>query len=170
MKIFFLCFALLFVPYKSIIITLNNDNAFFVFPNIMKKNRNISKRNFTTYMKRLRNASVEIDLVNRKDLTKVEVIKMFLKGVKECKNVEYLKEKHKGHVPPTTKRKLMKQKRMINLRAQIKNTRLKKQEQVPEDKNILNFPADQIKNINAAVLYFKKYFEKYENNNDSNDI
>ncbi|EDL43876.1 hypothetical protein PVIIG_03594 [Plasmodium vivax India VII] len=115
-------------------------------------------------MKRLRNATVEIDIENRKDLSKLEIIKMFLKGVKECKNVERLREKAKGHVPPSTKRKLMKQRRMANLRAHVKNCRIRKQEEVPPEKNILNFPKNQIKNINAAVLYFRHYFERYEEN------
>ncbi|KJP89233.1 hypothetical protein AK88_01111 [Plasmodium fragile] len=122
-------------------------------------------REVQSYMKRLRNASVEIDIENRKDLSKLEIIKMFLKGVKDCKNVERLREKAKGHVPPTTKRKLMKQRRMANLRAHVKNCRIRKQEEVPPEKNILNFPKNQIKNINAAVLYFRHYFEKYEDNN-----
>ncbi|CAG9484195.1 conserved Plasmodium protein, unknown function [Plasmodium vivax] len=117
-----------------------------------------------SYMKRLRNATVEIDIENRKDLSKLEIIKMFLKGVKECKNVERLREKAKGHVPPSTKRKLMKQRRMANLRAHVKNCRIRKQEEVPPEKNILNFPKNQIKNINAAVLYFRHYFERYEEN------
>ncbi|GAW79151.1 hypothetical protein, conserved [Plasmodium gonderi] len=128
------------------------------------KNKTNTPSAFRSYMKRLRNATVEIDIENRKDLTKLEIIKMFLKGVKECKNVEYLKEKAKGYVPPTTKRKLMKQKRMANLRAHVKNCRIRKQEEVPPEKNILNFPKNQIKNINAAVLYFQHYFEKYEQN------
>ncbi|CAA9986379.1 conserved Plasmodium protein, unknown function [Plasmodium knowlesi strain H] len=124
----------------------------------------IPQRAVRSYMKRLRNASVEIDIENRKDLSKLEIIKMFLKGVKDCKNVERLREKAKGHVPPSTKRKLMKQKRMANLRAHVKNCRIRKQEEVPPEKNILNFPKNQIKNINAAVLYFRHYFEKYEEN------
>ncbi|SCL96656.1 conserved Plasmodium protein, unknown function [Plasmodium chabaudi chabaudi] len=129
-----------------------------------KKQRVVNPHIFRNYMKRLRNATVEIDIENRKDLTKLEIIKMFLKGVRECKNVEIMKEKSKGHVPPTTKRKLMKQKRMVNLRNHIKNNRIKKQEYVNPNQNILNFPKNQIKNINAAVLYFKHYFGKYENN------
>ncbi|CXH89039.1 conserved Plasmodium protein, unknown function [Plasmodium berghei] len=139
----------------------------FIIPNTKyaEKKQTIIKRHvFRSYMKRLRNATVEIDIENRKDLTKIEIIKMFLKGVRECKNVEILKEKAKGHVPLTTKRKLMKQKRMINLRNHIKNDRIKKQEYVNPNQNILNFPKNQIKNINAAVLYFKHYFGKYENN------
>ncbi|GAB64646.1 hypothetical protein PCYB_022160 [Plasmodium cynomolgi strain B] len=132
------------------------------------KNQSVSVpmryRQLRSYMKRLRNATVEIDIENRKDLSKVEIIKMFLKGVKDCKNVERLREKAKGHVPPSTKRKLMKQRRMANLRAHVKNCRIRKQEEVPPEKNILNFPKNQIKNINAAVLYFRHYFEKYEEN------
>ncbi|VWU48781.1 conserved protein, unknown function [Hepatocystis sp. ex Piliocolobus tephrosceles] len=147
---------------KCYIVSYNSKINTYITPYNVSNKKN--KHKFTCHMKRLRNASVEIDLENRKDLTKTEIIKMFLKGVRECKNVEYLKEKSRGHVPPTTKRKLMKQKRMINLRAHVKNDRIRKQEQVMPNKNILNFPKKQLKNINAAVLYFKHYFQKYENN------
>ncbi|CRH03124.1 conserved Plasmodium protein, unknown function [Plasmodium relictum] len=164
MKSLLFFYILLIISCNSYIINLKNGNNSLIYRQVWNKNNRKSVNNFKIYMKRLRNATVEIDLENRKDLTKTEVIKIFLKGVKECKNVEYLKEKSKGHVPPTTKRKLMKQKRMINLKAHIRNTRIRKQEEVPPKKNILNFPLNQLKNINAAVLYFKHYFEKYEEN------
>ncbi|CRG93276.1 conserved Plasmodium protein, unknown function [Plasmodium gallinaceum] len=164
MKNLLFFYITLFLSCNSYIINFKNDNNSLIFRKVWNKNNRKLPNNFKLYMKRLRNAYVEIDLENRKDLTKIEIIKMFLKGVKECKNVEYLKEKMKGHVPPTTKRKLMKQKRMVNLRIHIKNTRIKKQEEVAPHKNILNFPLNQLKNINAAVLYFRHYFEKYEKN------
>ncbi|SBS98657.1 conserved Plasmodium protein, unknown function [Plasmodium malariae] len=165
MKNYLLYLVLLIVSCECYIIHFNRgENGHKIFKSLFSKRKKKTSKVFRTYMKRLRNASVEIDVQNRKDLTKIEIIKMFLKGVKECKNVEYLREKLKGHVPPSTKRKLMKQKRMINLRAHIKNERIRKQEQVPPGKNILNFPKNQLKNINAAVLYFRHYFEKYEKN------
>ncbi|ETB60609.1 hypothetical protein YYC_02244 [Plasmodium yoelii 17X] len=162
--IFFL--EILCKGYVINIIKGRDHNFYIPIKNYVEKKQKIKIKPhvFRNYMKRLRNATVEIDIENRKDLTKIEIIKMFLKGVRECKNVEILKEKAKGHVPPTTKRKLMKQKRMVNLRNHIKNDRIKKQEYVNPNQNILNFPKNQIKNINAALLYFKHYFGKYENN------
>lgn len=130
------------------------------------KNEQNERCSVKCFMKRLRNATVEIDVENRKDLSKVEIIKMFMKGVKECKNVEYLKERMKGHIPRTTRRKMMKQKRMINLRMHIKNCKMRKAEVVPPEKNILNFPKDKLKEINASVLYFRYYFGKFETENE----
>lgn len=142
-----------------------HDDKSYKSYNSYKNERN-ERCSVKCFMKRLRNASVEIDVENRKDLSKVEIIKMFIKGVKECKNVEYLKERLKGHIPRTTKRKMMKQKRMINLRMHIKNCKIRKAEVVPPEKNILNFPKDKLKEINASVLYFRHYFGKFEKENE----
>ncbi|SBS80096.1 conserved Plasmodium protein, unknown function [Plasmodium ovale] len=164
MRACFVCLLLLIASCESYVVPFCKRQTGMVFfrNTDSRKGRRKTSEGFRGYMKRLRNATVVIDIENRKDLTKIEIIKMFMKGVKECKNVEYLREKSKGHVPPTTKRKLMKQKRMVNLRAHVKNDRIKKQEQVSPHRNILNFPKDQLKNINAAVLYFRHYFQKYE--------